>query len=202
VDQVAMIQRFKTRLAGTADALSEAECLIYLDEVYQHMIPDEVPGFLTEGDFTVSTVASTQEYDFPDTVHSVRRGAQIDDEMIDTYFRASEMWFHHTRTDVSEGLPYSALFYEKKIALFPVPDAVYTLWVPARMYPAAGLTSTGIANDTHAKTVVAGGAREYAADLGYDEIATREGLRFADGLSSLKCRSASVPRERLARRTF
>ena len=195
MDQTTMRSDFQNRVAGLADDWTDGQIDAYLDAAYQYEIPDQVPGLLTDGDWTASTVASTQDYTYPATVHNVRPGARIDDRALLSYFNPKIMWEFYDRTDTtSESEPYAALFYGTTMTLYPTPDAAYAVWVPARVYPSAGLTD-GLTNETHAEAVLAAAARKFALNHGLDEVAGREGQRLGYQTSLLRRRSLSAPRD-------
>ena len=202
-----MRSRFNDRCANLADDLSDAEIDVLLNEQYSYAIPDDLPGVITEGEWVYTTAASTQAVDFPDYVHSIRRGAIIDDTQIKMIFRASEMWARYEKSSTDESKPYAALFYEEKMTLFPVPDAAYTVSIPIREYPNDGtnvsiLTEDGLSNDSHAKAVISGAAAERLADSGDFEHAQAETSRRATYMKRLRTRSVSPPKGRRAGRSW
>lgn len=199
--------RFHERCHNVTDDLTDAAVDVWLNAEYSYAIPDDMPGSITDDGWVVATVASTKEYDYPDYVHSIRRGALIDDNPIKMFFRAAEMWARNTLSSTTESKPYAALFYNEKMTLYPVPDGVYTISIPARCYPNDGTTvselvDAGLTNETHALAVVAGAAAEYLADLGDKEAAMEEYARRQMYMGRLRTRSVSPPKGRRARRDF
>ena len=110
MDRATMVLRFHDRCANVSSALSDAEVYVLLNEQYCYAIPDDIPGSISDGGWRESTVASTQEYDYPDFVHSVRDGAMIDDNTMRVFFRPTEMWSRYVESSTTESKPHAVLF--------------------------------------------------------------------------------------------
>jgi hypothetical protein len=207
MDLATMRTRFRQCCAELDPDLTSSEIDTYLNEQYGFAIPDEIPGSISEGEWTEVTVASTQDYDFPNYVANVQRGATIDDNPLTMYFRSAEMWAKYDRSLVTESKPYAALFHNDTMTLYPIPDAAYTVVVPLRAYPNDGtsvltLGDAGLVNESHALAVVWGAAAELTAVLGDYETSTSLQARSNLYMSRLRTRSVAPPKGRRARASF
>ena len=198
-----MRTKFKAQLAGLAEALSDGEIDVFLNGAYQFAIPDEVSGFITEGLWTITTVADTGTYSHPSTLYSVRmRRPKLDDTYyLGFYSRPELFWDTYDRVSTANARPTGALFYGQECELRPIPDAVYTVRVYARVYPAV-LTANGLDNRTHALATVYAAAQEYAEEGDHEALMAKLVPRYERQKSALQARSNNVPRERYQVRSF
>jgi hypothetical protein len=206
-----MRQRLRTRVAGQADGWSDAQVDVLLNQIYRGTIPNLVDGMLSDGEWTKDTIAGMVEYQLPATVHSPRVPVYVDGVSIATSARRDQFWASYDADTTTTGPPQAALFYgggdstegTHMVRVYPVPDAVYTLTGAARVYPSDNIAEkTNGMDDTHALAVIARAAQEFALDYSLDEIAKREGERFAALLSQLRVRSSGPAQEARFRRTF
>lgn len=197
-----MRTKFKDQLAGMAASVEDGDIDTLLNRAYQFAIPEVVSGFLTEGEWTITTVAATGSYTMPVTVYSVRKEApEIDDtHYLGYYTRPERFWRTYKRVSAANARPTGALFYGQTCELRPIPDAVYTVRVQARVYPSA-LTSDGLDNETHALAVVYGAAQEYAEDRSLN-VTAELAAKYQTKLGQLRTRSNNRPHERRVTRSF
>ena len=207
-----MRQRFKDRVAGLASGLDDSAIDVYLNQVYQGTLPNIVDGMLSDGEWTKDTIAGTVEYQLPATVHSPRGQVYVDGDPIPTYTRRDQFRALCDADTTDTGKPQAALFYGGGdstegtyiVRVYPAPPAtVYTISGLARVYPSDTIAEkTDGMDDTHALAVIARAVQEFALDNSLDEIAQREGQRFAPLLSQLRVRSNGQAQEARFRRTF
>jgi len=198
-----MRTEFKNQLAGLAESVSDGEIDVLLNRAFQFTIPEEVSGFLTEGEWTITTVAGTGSYAYPSTVYSVRKHQP---ELDDTYYlgwysRPELFWDTYKRVSAANTRPTGALFYGETCELRPIPDAVYTVRVQARVYPAALTDPDGLANETHALAVIYAASFEWAEVRSLDFRAEID-ARYRVKLDKMRTRSNNRSRERKRTRSF
>ncbi len=198
---------FKRRTGGLADGLSDGDVDKYLNHAYQHTIPDLVPGQLTDGVWSLTTIALTDTYAFPDYVHSVRPGLRIGDSFLDLHDRERDFWLRYDPTSVQTAEPDAVLNYGRSLQFRPTPNAEYTVSIPARLYPnAAGallsLTANGLAWYTHANAVIWHGLVEFAEDYDLTAIEARAEAKAGRATSMMTSRGLARSRRRRPRMTF
>ena len=198
-----MRTKFKDQLAGLATAVSDGEIDVLLNGAYQYTIPDALPGFITEGEWELTTVAGTGSYAFPDTVYSVHmRQPELDDRKYLGYYSRPSIFFNrYDRVSPQNARPLGALFYGETVELRPIPDAVYTIHIYARLYPDA-LTSDGLVSRTHALATIYSAAQEWAEERDQELLMAKLQQRYATQLKLLRTRSNNRPRERYHLRSF
>ena len=206
MDLATMRTRFQEFTANDA-GLSDAEIDVLLNEQYSFAIPDEIPGGISEDEWTETTVAGTQDYAYPDYVHSVQRGASLDDNPIKMYFRAKEIWAQYDQSSTTQDKPYAMLIGAGVMKLYPVPDAAYTVINRIRAYPNDGtnvseLVTAGIPNASHAMAIVTGAAAAHLGANGEDQQAGDAMGWHQKYMSRLRTRSTAPPKGRRARMSF
>lgn len=191
MDLVSMRAAFRRRSAGLASSLTDGEVDGALNRMYQHRLPDRVPGQLTDGVWTFTQLAGVATQAFPSFVWGVRPGIRIGSIFLEWFTRRQEFEARYDPTDTAMGTPAAVLVEGRALQLHPIPDAEVVVAAPARLYPtnAAGdalatLPATGIAHDGHANAVVWLGVQEFADDHDLGVLAERARMR-ADGLISL-----------------
>jgi len=199
-----MRTQFKAQLAGLAASEADVDIDVLLNGAYQFTIPDDVSGFITDGEWTITTVAGTGSYAYPSTVHSVRMEApDLDDTYYLSYNTRPELFWHaYKRVSAANARPTGALFYGEVCELRPIPDAVYTVRVYARVYPAALTDPDGLTNRTHARAVVYAAAFEWAEQRDHEELMVKLAARYEAQKNALRSRSNNQPRERRPTRSF
>ena len=199
----AMRTKFKGQMAGLADSMSDADIDVFLNGAYQFTIPNEVDGFITEGEWVITTVADTGEYAYPDNLYSVRNAApMIDDNSYLSYHTRPQLfWHYYERTGGNSARPTGALFYGTTVQLRPVPEQEYTVRVFTRNYPDA-LETAGLPNRTHALATVYAAAIEYAEELDLSALLANLVPRYDEQVGALRTRSNNRTRERYPVRSF
>lgn len=193
--------KFKERTGNQAESMAPLEIAAFLNGAYQYGIPAEIPGGLTEGEWSVTTEDAVATYDYDDEVYEVRNGARIGTSWLSMYFRKDQFEYDHSSTS-SNSKPYAALFYGRQVTFYPTPNGIYTMIVPARLYPSDVLSSDGLANHNHAMAVVCEAAREFFMDNQDSESAKMQATDLAIYLSRLRGASLGRVRERRARLSF
>jgi len=196
------------RMAGDASSgLDVDEIKGHIQRVYRFEIPDQVSDCARRGTVTWSTVASQAEYDL-DThtglkgvVIAPRRPVRLDP--IEMWLTTDEdrFWATWEETDLTEGSPTDILHRGRTLVLRPVPDAVYSILMPASMYRAA-MPTAGLEYEPEALACAAGAAMQIAADLGEHAVAADAGSMYEARILELKTRSASASRSRPQLRSF
>lgn len=192
---------FKERTGNLADSLPDDVIETRLNRAYQYGVAAEVPGSLTEGEWSVTTQDTVATYDYDDEVYEVRDGARIGTTWLSMYFRKSQFEYDHSSTS-SNSKPYAALFYGRQVKFYPTPDDEYTMTVPARLYPDTSIPSAGLTNHNHAMAVVCEAAREFLMENDEADKAARQAADLAIYLSRLRGASLGRVRERRARLSF
>jgi hypothetical protein len=201
MDKVAMREKFSKRAAGLANDLDSAGIDLYLDAAFQYGVAAEVSGSLVEGIWEFDTVASQDYIDYESHVYEVRKGCRRAGTLISEYRRV-EVFKNEQDQDASEGAPQAVLFYGRQAIFAPVPDAVYAITVPARLYPEEGLTSAGLENHNHAMAVICEAIVELAEDFSKDPLKQRAEASLAKYLRRLRGPSNSRTKERAGGLSF
>ncbi len=194
MDLAAMRAKFVTRSATSTSQWVDADIDTFLNASYQYAIAAQVPGSITDGEWTIATVSGTAAYTYPNTIYEVKGIARTDRGQIDTRFRKGEFDADYSAI-ASNAKPTAVLFYGRSAQFYPTPNDVYTITVPARLTPAV-LDSDGLVNHNHAMAVVCDAVREYAEDKDIDEMVGTQALALDRYLGALKTQSLARPRER------
>lgn len=200
--------RFRGIAAGLADAMSDGEIDAYLNRAYQFDIPAGIDGEISETTWTLTTVASTETYDYPAYVVAPREHAWIDDAngMIPLWVTSNPVLFEDRWAEPSgaaEGRPIAVLFYGRTARLTPVPDAVYSIEIPARGGAETALTDGAtVENDTHAMCVVHAGLAELFTEIEAGELFATNASALERYASRLQTISRARPKSRVPARSF
>ncbi len=180
MDRAKMRERYRKLLGGLADNDTDQSVNEALNDAYQYGLPSAVGGPLSEGTWTLTTVASQESYPIPAYVIAPREGITVDDYKVQYFARSDEFWTRYRRGDTGEGIPRAALFYGSTVTLRPVPSAVFSIHIPARMGPATQLEQDTDAIDdfNHAMAVVCLAAQEFVADEDLEELHEKLSARF------------------------
>jgi len=210
MDAATMRQKFRDRTHNLAGGLQDGQVDVYLNQVFRYTIPDKVDGMVSDGDWSIATVAAQQTYQMAINIHTPRYPAYVDGREVKTYTHQEQFWWSYEKASTTTGKPTAILFHgggatstvQHSITCWPIPDDVYTITGQARVYPTQGVADIGDLNDTHALAVVAGAAKDFAYDESEDVIVTREAGRFQELLIDLARRSRGPARRHRWRPTF
>ncbi len=221
-----MRARLSRRTGGLTDSLTNDEVDEYLDYIHKHKLPHKVPGYMHDGEWSFTTVADQEDYHLGTNavdggVHSVHGPVKVDGDAVPTYTRLDHWNEDHDPDSTGTGKPNVALVYGTQnadrltetgsldgigfsrpvVRVYPSPDAsTYTVSGGGRLFPTItfdGPDGAELLTDwTLVWAILAGAAQEFALDNSEDEMAQREGLRFAECLSSLRSRSLTPAQER------
>lgn len=201
--------RFRTNAAGLADSLSDGDIDAFLNRSYQFDIPAAIDGEISETTWNLTTSIGVETYTYPSHVIAPREHAWISDaanSLIPLWVTSSPVVFEDRWAEpagAAQGRPVAVLFYGRTARLSPVPDAVYTVEIPARGGPQTALTDGGsIANDTHAMCVVHAALAEFFTEVEAGELfATNQAAveRYASRLQTI---SRARPKSRVPVRSF
>ena len=200
MDLATMQVKFVTRLAGSESDWPEPSINEYLNAAYQYSLAAEIPGSLTDGEWSMTTEDGTAEYDYDDEVYEVKGNGRHSTGAIQTYFRKDAFDSDYANPSAGDK-PQAVLLYARTAKFAPVPGDEHVITFPARLFPSI-LTSTGLVNGNHAMAVVCESVRAYAFDFGDDEMAARNATDLSGYLSKIKSQSLARPRERGARLSF
>ena len=199
--------RFRGISAGLADDISDGEIDAYLNRAYQFDIPAGVDGEISETIWTLTTTASTESYAYPDRIVAPREQAWIADSggSLPLYVTTNPTIFEARWVDPSgaEGRPLAVMFYGREAKLAPVPDATYTIEIPARGGPETALTDgSTISNDTYAMCVVHAGLAEYFSEIEAGELFANNAAALERYTSRLRTIAQARPKSRTPMRSF
>lgn len=203
-----MRDRFLGNAAGLADHLQAGQIDAYLNRAYQYDIPATLDGEISETTWSLSTVASTEDYAYPAYIVAPSEHAWINDSggAIPLMVTTNPTLFEHRYAypaGAAEGRPTAILFYGRSAKLAPVPNAVYEIEIPSRGGSATALTDGGtIENDTHAMAVVHAGLVEFLTEVGADELAANNSAALERYFGRLVTVSKARPKARVPRRSF
>jgi len=215
-----MRTKFLEVTSDLAGELDDAGIDEHLNRAYQYAIPADVGGEFSEMLARVVLTAGSDTADLPDTMVGVnaevgwiksRVLAPPFDPVevgvpthtfvaLKTYPDQFEAW--HRSPSTLQEQPRVALLYGRQVIVDPIPDINYVIYMPGRGGDADGLTSAGIANNTHALAIVYSAAMEFLADSG-DE-ASRAGVdrEYNRYRKRLQVSAVTRPESRLWGRSF
>ena len=199
--------RFRGISAGLADDISDGEIDAYLNRAYQFDVPAGIDGEISETIWTLTTVASTEAYAYPDRIVAPRDRAWIAEAngSIPLYVTSNPTEFEARWVDPAsvEGRPVAVLLYGRQAKIAPIPDAAYTIELPARGGPETALTDGGeVENDTHAMCVVHAALAEYFTEIEAGELFVSNADALERYASRLRTISHTRPKSREPRRSF
>ena len=197
MDPATMRQRFRDRVHNLSGDLTDAEVDVYLDNALQSEIPERVDGMLSDGEWSIDTVAGTTSYQMPSYVHTPRDTVYVDGDLVETFTSREQFRLRVDADTTNTGTTQYVLIYgggdtselTHTIEVFPVPADVYVLSGAARVYPTDSISDKTDVNTTLALAIISGAALEFALDNSEDEVAVREGSRFEAKLSQLRNRA-------------
>lgn len=204
---------FRDHTSDLSGALSDSEIDALFDRAYQYRIPAEVGGSTSKGTWSLTCVANTGNYAFPDYVFaptakgvnivSTATGGNLSTiHWIDAETR-DEVWSRDDRIfPPTTGMPTSVLFYNRMAFFSPAPDLDYIVNIPARMGPSTGVPTTGIGDDNHAMCVVTSAASEFLLRIGNRESAADQSDLFSYFVELMQVKSNAQPHHRRQRVSF
>ena len=207
-----MHAKFLKRTSGLGSLLTQAEINEYLNRFYQYMVPHDVGGDFSDGEWDLTCVPGQAVYPYPAVlVAPTGKGVNIysvvtGDPLARVYWLDVETNAHVWKaTDrnypQSQGIPTSILQAKKNVYLDPIPDRDYIINIPARTGPTTPLgfeeeNQDGIDNEVHAMCVVTGAAVEFLTDNEDHDGAAREADAYASYTSMLRTAAYSKPQHR------
>lgn len=200
--------RFRTIAAGLADSLSDGEIDAFLNRAYQFDVPAGIDGEISETTWTLTTAVGVESYAYPGYVVAPREHAWIQQggSTIPLWVTSHPVIFEDRWAEpdgAANARPVAILFYGRQAKLTPIPDAIYTIEIPARGGPSAALTDgTVIANDTHAMCVVHAALGEFFTEIEAGELFATNLTALERYASRLRSVSLSRPRSRVPVRSF
>jgi hypothetical protein len=200
--------RFRTIAAGLADSLSDGEIDAFLNRAYQFDIPAAIDGEISETTWDLTTSIGVDEYAYPSNVIAPRENAWITDanSSIPLWVTSNPVVFEDRWADptgAAPARPIAVLFYGRVARFSPVPDAAYTIEIPARGGPATALTDGSvIANDTHAMCVVHAALSEFFTEIEAGELFATNSAAVERYASRLMTISRARPKSRTPARSF
>jgi len=208
-----MRQKFVSRSSGLADDEDDSVVNDYLNRWYQYHVPAVVGGDYTRGLWELTCVASQSVYDYESHViapsgKGVFIGSSVTGGSLDSQHRLDVetdyvVWNTSDRIfPEQDGLPDTILIYGRKVYLSPTPDTDYIVSIPGHVGPSAALTSSGLTNENHAMSVVAGAVSEFLADSEDTEGSLREAEWFKVYSGFLRESAFGLPRHRSPMRSY
>ncbi len=200
--------RFRTIAAGLADSLSDGEIDAFLNRAYQFDIPAAIDGEISETTWDLTTSNGVDEYAYPANIIAPRENAWITDSnsSIPLWVTSNPVVFEDRWADptgAATARPIAVLFYGRSARFSPVPDAAYTIEIPARGGPATALSDGSvIANDTHAMCVVHAALSEFFTEVEAGELFATNSAAVERYASRLMTISRARPKSRTPARSF
>lgn len=206
----AMRTDFLEVMGGVSDTIDEATIDAYLNRAYQFQIPADIGGELSENVWTLTCVASTRVYDYPEPMMGVKGDAWISNDGTDPqqiflavcYDRAQFEDRFADPDPSTTGMPTSVLFYGRQATLNPTPDAAYVITIPIRGGSTTVLADAGIANDLLARGVIHAAARDFSGDTGDEVNEARLSASYERIKDLLMTQAHTRPKARRPARSF
>lgn len=186
MDFATMRTRFREAVGDRASDLNDASVDALLNTTWKFILPGEIDGVFREEDLSAVISLGTLNLDSSASpnglgpnagrIRQLFPGVRLSDATapLDLY-DDSETFYNRYRWEdvgVQTGKPQAVLLQKRILTIHPVPDTYYELVLPSSVYNTA-IPASGLANDDWALAVVRITARDYAAEQGYDAIATR-----------------------------
>ena len=189
MDFATMRTRFREAVGDRASDLNDAAVDALLNTTWKFILPGEIDGVFREEDLSAilgPAGGGLLDLDSPASpnglstnagrIRQLLPGTRLSDDTSPLdFYDDSETFYSRYRWEdvgVQTGRPQAVLLQKRILTIHPVPDTFYELVLPASVYNTA-IPSTGLANDDWALATVRITARDYAAEQGYDAIATR-----------------------------
>lgn len=203
-----MRARFKGIAAGLADDLTDGEVDAFLNRAYQFDVPAGIDGEISETTWVLSTEVGVESYAYPPYIVAPREHAWIQQTgaTIPLWVTSNPTLFEDRWAEpdgAANGRPVAVLFYGRTARFTPVPDAVYSVEIPARGGSATALTDgVTVPNDTHAMCVVHAALAEFFTEVEAGELFATNGMALERYASRLQTLSLARPRSRVPVRSF
>lgn len=208
-----MIVRFREAIADRANDLNDAAVEPLLNIAWQFVLPGEIDGVFREEDISATIGTNNSTLDLDSTanpgglgpsagrIRQVMPGIRLGTSRTPlAFYDDSELFYNRylwSHTDT--GPPEAVLLQKRILTIYPTPDQLYELVIPASVYNPV-LTSAGIANDDWAMTTVRIAARDWAAEQGMDAASQRLAALAKDSRERMRAQSHARPNNNLGMR--
>ena len=224
-----MISKFRERTSGLAPTslINDAGVLEYLNRAYRFVIPRDVDGSYTEGQWVLECTALVDSYTMPDYVVNVRAGSVFINskrDNITSQIVSIDQSFLDVETDLivfqsqdrehpvssTGSRPDSILLTARGAVLSPAPDEAYIVKIPARTGSSKllntavdeALYENSVDDEIYAMAAVTAAAWEYLLDKEDHESAMREGASYEKYKSLMTVAAQGKPSKRRWKRSF
>ena len=206
-----MRTQFKAHTSGLADQMADADIDVYLNRMFQFVIPTEVDGSLSEYVWGYALLQNTSQVLIPSMIVSLNQakafihetGSIVPIRLFISYDYLSFItrWPDWSDDNV-QGRPDEILIYEDYVTFNRNADVTYYGGIQCRGVPTSGIRVEGLADEIHALAVAHGSAWMYLQEKEDSVGAAREGGLYDIYKNLLLTRSQSRYQPRRPARSY